>query len=93
MLAREGGTNIGLDGNEYPIVPMSQFFRKYSYGKIDFNWTSWPKNDDGQVVSYQAPHDFGYYRAKSANNPQGYTDGNQAFERLQEITNGAVDMA
>lgn len=93
MIGHEGGTNIGLDEKEYPIVPMSEFFRKYSYGKVDFNWTSWPQTDDGQVVSYVAPHNFGYYRPYSASNPEGFTSSAQALERLQEITNGAIDRA
>ena len=71
---------------------MDQFFSKYSYGKINVNWSSWPRNAEGNVVSYTAPQAVRRYLPWSQNNMKGYSPS-EGLDRFRELFNGAVEAA
>lgn len=92
MIAEDGGIQIGFLDEDYPIVPMKEFFKKYSYGKFSLTWNSFPQDDSGRVLSYISKKPSGYYMEKTAENPDGYelTDPKRG-ERILGLVREAAD--
>lgn len=85
MIARTGGKIVSLDG-EKDLLPINEYFSRYSYGKLNVDIQYFPKNDQNQVISYKTQKPRTYYLRQSANNPDGFTSDN-ILERETELLN------
>lgn len=88
MIARTGGKVISSDG-EKDILPINEYFERYSYGKLNVDVQYFPKNSQGQVISYVTKNNRTYYMRKTASNPDGFTNENRV-ERETELLNEVV---
>ena len=87
MIAADGGRVITPEG-EYDITTVKEYFRKYSYGKLDVNMKFFPQQG-GKTVSYVSRKPRSYYLKKSATNPDGVTPDTKVqreLELINEIT-------
>ena len=85
MIAKDGGKVISSDG-EKDILSVNEYFKKYSYGKLNVDVDYFPKNNENKVVSYESKRPRTYYMRQSATNPNGFTDANRV-EREIELFN------
>lgn len=93
MLAKDGGTNDQGYFGEFPIITFNEYFKKYSYGKLDVQMEFFPRGEQGQVISYISKKPRKYYLAQSATNPEGFTSSSRHLRELElmnEITNAVI---
>lgn len=67
------------------------YFYQASYGELYWKSTLFPKAEGGQIISYQARHERGYYQEQSSINEQGYTDEIDKAAREQALVREIAD--
>ncbi|MDE6313311.1 MAG: hypothetical protein K2M46_06775 [Lachnospiraceae bacterium] len=69
---------------------LKAYVDEFSWGQIKANTYFWPQSTDGTSICYVDKQPVSYYKKKSADNPNGYTEIQKA-DRRETLLNNAVN--
>lgn len=72
------------------VPSFKKYYEKQSYGKLSIETKIFPQ-ENGKVVTYEAPKSIEYYLRYNDQNPDGYKNSEESRAREVELIQGAID--